>query len=276
MPVFGIGTWQMGGRVVHNPTNDDARDIAAIKAAIDLGVTHIDTAEMYAAGHAEELVAAAIKGHDRSKLFIVSKVLDVHLSHEDVIRSCKASLMRLNTPYLDLYLIHHPNPRIPLKETMAALDELKEQGLVKNIGVSNFTAERMKEAQSYTKNKIVANQVHYNLLFREPERRNLLKYCQDNDAFLIAWRPVEKGVLTNSGIPLLDALCKKYNKTPAQVAINWLISQKNVITLAKTSSLMHLNENLGAVGWTMDSADIEKLRKEFPGQQDVSNAVPLL
>ena len=185
----------MGGDYHYDPNNDDEADITAIRAAIEMGITHIDTAERYAERHAEELVGQAIKGYDRTKLFIVSKVSPEHLRYEDVIASAKESLERLQTEYLDLYLVHIPNPEIPIEETMRAMDVLLAKGLVKNIGVSNFTIERPEEAQSHTKNRIVANQLHLNLIFREPERKGLLEYCQKNDVMFVAWRPVQKGLL---------------------------------------------------------------------------------
>src|SRR3989338_8444710 len=149
MPVFGLGTWQMGGRKEHDLDNDDEADILSIRTAIDSGITHIDTAEIYANGYSE--------------------------------------------------ILHRHNPDLDLKQTIKALDYLVEQDLVKNIGVANFNKEFLAEAQSYTKNKIVCNQVHYNLEFREPEVTSLLNYCQNNDVFLVAWRPVGKGNLLGNG-----------------------------------------------------------------------------
>ena len=275
MPVFGIGTWQMGGRYIRNPLNDDTRDIEAIKTAIELGVTHIDTAEIYALGWAEKLVAKAIKDFDRKKLFIVSKVAGNHASYEGVLKACEKSLKRLETNYLDLYLIHWYDKRFNLENSMRALDELYKKGLIKNIGVSNFTKERLAEAQSYTKNKIVCDQVHYNLMIREPERKSLLEYCQKNDVMLVAYRPVQKGKFAEAPPPILKELANKYKKTPAQIAINWLIAQDNVVTIAKSSHIEHLKENLGAIGWQMEKSDIEKLRHEFPNQKAVSDIVEL-
>ena len=276
IPVFGIGTWMMGGDFLHNPENNDAADIAAIKTAIEMGVMHIDTAEKYAQGHAERLVAEAIRDFDRSKLFIVSKIASENLKHPDVIQSAKASLARLQTTYLDLYLIHSPNPDVPIEETMQAMDILHADGVIRNIGVSNFTIERLEKAQACTKNKIVTNQLHFNLIFREPEKKGLLAYCQKNDIMFIAWRPVQKGALTDHGTPLLDEMCSKYHKTPAQMAINWLISQSHVVTLSKMTQRRHLEENLAALAWQMAQEDIERLRKEFPDQKDVSDTVPLI
>lgn len=276
MPVFGIGTWQMGGRFRHNLKNNDQRDINAIKSAIDLGITHIDTAEIYANGYAEKLVGQAIKNYKRSKIFLVSKVSGYNLKYDAILNAVEQSLARLQTDYLDLYLIHWPNPAIPIKQTMRAMDRLVDEGTIRNIGVSNFAVKRLRQAQSCSSNKIVCNQVHYNLIFREPEKKGLLKYCQNNDIFLSAWRPIQKGELTKPGITILDELGKKYKKTPAQIAINWLISQKNVITLSKTSNLKHLKENLGAIGWKMSPAEIEFLRAKFPKQQFISDIMPLL
>lgn len=276
MPVYGFGTWMVGGDFYRNPDNDDESDINAIKQAIELGVTHIDTAEKYADGHAERLIGEAIKEFDREKLFIVSKVAPNNLRYADLIESARASLERVGTDYLDLYLIHSPNPDIPLKETMRAMDTLVDEGRIRNIGVSNFTVEGVQEAQTYTKNKIVANQLHLNLKFREPERKGLLKYCQENDMLFIAWRPVQKGVLAEQGTAILDEMARKYNKTPAQIAINWLISQPNIVTLSKTRSIAYLKENLDSFGWQLEEKDIERLRNEFPDQKDVSDSVPLI
>lgn len=276
MPVFGIGTWMMGGDFTYDPKNEDAADIEAIKTAIEMGITHIDTAEKYARGHAEKLVGQAIKDLDRSRLFIVSKVDSENLRYEDVITSAKASLERLDTPYLDLYLIHSPNPNIPIEETMGAMDTLVNEGLIRNVGVSNFTIERLGKTQSKTNNKIVANQLHLNLIFREAERKGLLEYCQRNDIMFIAWRPVQKGVLAEEMTGLIDRMCEKYDKTPAQIAINWLVSQPNVVTLSKMRKIEHIKENLGALGWKMEEEDIERLRREFPCQRDISDAVPLI
>jgi diketogulonate reductase-like aldo/keto reductase len=136
-----------------------------------------------------------------------------------------------------------------------------------------MTPNRFDEVQEHTKNKLVCNQVHYNVQYREIEDKGVLKHCQENDVMLVAWRPLQKGILPQS--ELLEALAKKYDKTPAQIAINWLVSQENVVTLSKTSNPEHLKENLGSIGWSMELEDIERIRKEFPDQQMVSDAVPL-
>ena len=260
IPVLGIGTWGMGGWISADYSHDVGY-INAIKTALKVGITHIDTAEVYGNGHAEELIGKAIKGFGRDKLFITSKVYRNHLHYSDVINSAKNSLKRMNCRYIDLYLIHWPNPNIPLKETMRAIDYLVKKKIVKFIGVSNFSLKLLKEAQKCTKNKIVANQVEYNLLKREPEK-NLLKYCQEKGIFLIAYQPLAGGKLAHSGFKFLDELAEKYKKTPAQIAINWLISKQNVITIPKASA-EHIKEDISALGWKLSKKDAENLGKYF-------------
>ncbi|MCK5061299.1 aldo/keto reductase [Candidatus Parcubacteria bacterium] len=273
IPVLGLGTWDFGGKKERIENYDESRDIIGVQKAIEMGFTHFDTAEMYAQGYSEEILGKAIKKQDRSKLFITSKVSPANLRYDDVIKSCKASLKRLQLNYLDMYLIHVPNHDIAIEETMRAFDELKKQGLIKSIGVSNFSIESFEEAQSKTNNKIVVNQIHYSLLFRIPEATGLLKYCQENDVLLEAWRPLHYGQLGATGTRIMDELAEKYNKKPAQIALNWLTSQDNVFTIVKASSINHLEENLGAVNWEMEKDDIEYLRDKFPYQSKRSCAV---
>jgi len=275
MPVLGFGTWKIGGDQHRNPNNDDLADIKAIQQAIEAGLTHIDTAEAYAEGHAEELVGKAIQNYDRSSLFIVSKVIPDNQSRDLLLQSLQASLTRLGTNYLDLYLLHQPSKIHPIEETMSALDEAKDQGLIKNIGVSNFTIKQLEKAQSLTENKIVVNQLHLNLKIREAEKMGLIEHAQKNDWMFVAWRPLQKGMLIKKTSPVLSKMAKKYSKTPAQISLNWLISQKNIVTLSKMSNSEHLQENLGALNWQLEDSDIEILRREFPHQELVSDSVPL-
>ena len=273
LPIYGLGLWEMCGRWESDDSKDNT-EITAITAALDMGITHFDTAESYGDGHAETLLGQAIKGRDRSKLIIATKVSAPHQTYSGIRLSFEASLKRLETDYVDLYMLHrYPEVGMPIEETMKALDELVDQGLIKNIGACNMSINRFKEAQKHTKNKLVCNQVHYNVQYREMEDKGVLQYCQDNDIMLVAWRPLQKGTLLQSEI--LNKLANKYNKTPAQIVINWLTSQNNVVTLSKTSNVEHLKENLGAIGWTLDDEDIELIRNEFPDQKNRSDAVPL-
>ena len=270
MPTYGIGTWGMGGRVRANSTHD-AEDIAALRAALEMGVRHIDTAEMYGDGHSEELVCHAIKGFDRGRLFIASKALGHHLGRAALIASAENSLRRLDTEYLDLYMIHHPSDEVPIAETMEAMDELARCGLIRHVGVSNFALARLMAAQAASPQKIVANQVHYSVRVREPERTGLLRYCQENDVMLVAWQPVEQGVQGD----LLNAVAASYDATPVQAALNWLISQPNVCVIAGTRHVAHLLENLGALAWRMEPQDVELLREQYHDQADASEVYSL-
>lgn len=273
LPVYGLGTWQMGGRLEADSGNDTA-EVKAIQNAIEHGITHIDTAESYGAGHAEELIKQAIAGYDRSKLKIATKVSAWNQSHDDLLRSFEASLKRLGTDYVDLYLLHrYPEPGIDIAETMKALDELMASGVVKNIGVCNMSINRFNEAQKHTSNPLVCNQVHYSLDTREIVERGVLKYSQENDVMIVAWGPLSKGSLEDARV--LHEIADKYGKTPYQVALNWLISQQNVVTIPKTTSIEHLEENLGALGWELEREDIEQLTREFPNQKSVSDRVPM-
>ena len=216
IPKIGLGTWGMGGKQIEDKRWDE-ETITAIKLAIDLGITHIDTAEYYGAGHCEELVGEAIQHHDRETLFITTKVWRTNLRHDDLLKSMKKSLQRLNQDYVDLYLIHWPNYQIPLKETMTALEKCVTEGYTKYIGVSNFSVSLINEAQSYLKeNYLVANQTEYSLLDQKP-RTNLLPYLQDTNRTLIAYSPLGKGILAKIDNKTLSETAKKYDKTKTQI-----------------------------------------------------------
>lgn len=273
LPVYGLGLWEMGGRKDRDTTNDEA-NLHAIDFAIRQGITHIDTAEVYGDGHAEDLLGVAIKKFDRSKLIIASKVAAFNQGYDGVMRACEASLNRIDTNYLDLYMLHrYPEPGIDIEGTMKALNELYSQGVVRNIGVSNMSPARFDKCQSLCDTKLVCNQVHYNVQYREVEEKGVLKQTQDNDVMLVAWRPVQKGAIPESEI--IQQVATKYGKTPTQISINWLISQQNVVTIAKTTNKNHLLENLGAVEFVMDNEDIELIRNNFESKVMISDAVPL-
>jgi len=267
--VIGIGTWKMGDEMTADRTQDKEA-ILAIKTAIGLGMTHIDTAELYGNGHAEELVGEAIKEFDREALFITTKVKWSNLRYDEVIGAAKRSLKRLKTNYIDLYLVHTPNRSIPIEETMKAMDYVAENELARFIGVSNFSVEQVEEAQQHARNKIVANQIEYNLLVRDLGQHTkdmelkIIPYCQKNDIVVIAYRPLANGELAKPGIRLLDELAEKYDKTQAQIAINWLISKPNIVTIPKAVKTEHIQENLGAIGWKPNEKDLRRLDHDFP------------
>lgn len=269
IPVLGLGTWRMGGGLSADHSNDQ-KYVGAIRYAIKSGLTHIDTAEIYGAGHTEELVGQAIRKFDlpadrqgREKPFITTKISPQHLFLPSQIkRACQNSLSRLQTDYIDLYLIHWPNPLAPMRLVMKTLDGLAQEGKVRYLGVSNFSIKQLQNAQKYTNNRIVTNQVHYSLLHRDPEKE-LLLYCQREDIILTAYSPLEIGELAQGKNGALKSVAKKYRKTPVQVALRWLIEKPNVIAIPKASSPDHIDELLGSLGWKMSPEDQEYLSSAF-------------
>jgi len=262
VPLLGLGTWGVGGRQVEDH-RWDAEQVAAIRMAIELGLTHIDTAEYYGAGHAEELVGEAAEPYERSSLFITTKVWKNHLRGGDLANSMRGSLRRLGMDYVDLYLVHWPNPDIPLSETMAALEHCAEEGLAKFIGVSNFSWDLMVEAQGHLRDhRLVANQVEYSLTDQKP-RESLLPYMRRAGSTLVAYSPLGRGTLARPGNRTLDEMAERYHKTQTQVALNWLIGQENVVTIPKASNPLHLLDIVGAVGWRLGLDDALTLADAF-------------
>ena len=260
VPTVGIGTWEIGGGLSPDRSRD-SESIQAIKKGIELGMTLIDTAEKYADGHAEELVGEAIRSFSRDNLFIVSKVWPDHLQYDEVLKAAERSLRRLGIDRLDLYLVHHPNPDIPLKETMSAMEELVRRGMAKLIGVSNFNVDQMVEASSCLENnEIVVNQLPYSLLDRDIEKETL-PYCVKNNVTVMAYWPLSRGKLAKD--EFLSETGGKYSKTSAQVAINWLIAHENVIAIPKAINPKHLEQNAEAADWRLSEEDIELISSHF-------------
>lgn len=256
IPTLGLGTWSIGGGTTPD-TSQDERAVKVIRAAIDLGYTHIDTAEMYGAGHTEELIGRAIRGLDRRALFLTSKVWDTHLHYEDVLQAYARTLKRLGTDYLDLYLIHWPNPRIPLQETFKALNELVRRGMVRHLGVSNFNLEQLERARMRAESPILTNQVPYNLYDRKYAAMGMLKYCQENKILLTAYSPIDRGAVLDH--PDLGKIAEDHGASPAQVALNWLVRQPQVIAIPMSMNVDHLKANLGALELDLTADEIKIL-----------------
>lgn len=243
----------MGGKFEKDPSNIK-ESVEVLRAGLDLGIKLIDVAEIYGQGLTEEIVGEAIKNYERKNVFIISKVWKTNLRYGDVLKAMRGSLKRLKTDYVDLYLVHWPNDEIPLAETMRAMEHLSDEGLAHYIGVSNFSVELLKEAQSHLdRAKIAANQIEYNLIERSAEKY-IIPYCQKNGIKVIAYRPLARGGLAGSQNEAIEALAKKYGKTTAQVALNWIIS-KEIVAIPKAGSIAHLRENYGALGWSLDAYD---------------------
>ncbi|HAA86095.1 MAG TPA: aldo/keto reductase [Kosmotogaceae bacterium] len=261
VPAIGLGTWAIGGEATPDYSKDREL-IDAIAAAIDMGYTHIDTAEYYAAGHTEELVGEAMRQYDRSDLFVTSKVWPDNLTRERLPASLKGSLKRLGTDYLDLYLIHWPNRQVPLTETLEEMAKAVDAGTVRFIGVSNFDLPLLEEAVAASRYPIVCNQVLYNVEDRQP-RHALLPYCQNNGITLAAYSPIRRTNLSREAEEVLKAVAKNHGCSIYQIMIAWLISQENVITIPKSTTIKHLKENLESATIKLSEGEISRIDKEI-------------
>jgi len=261
IPLLGLGTWAVGGRFSLDHSWD-AETIAAIRTAVELGYTHIDTAEMYADGHTEHLVGRAIKDFRREQVFVTTKVSAQNLGYGGVLRALAGSLERLDMDFVDLYLIHWPNRRIPLEETFKALNELVASGQVRHLGVSNFDLNELQHAQALSGTPIITNQVPYSLSKRQVVKNGMLAYCQKKDILLTAYTPLKGGVLE---APAVRAIAEQHGAAPAQVALSWLIRQRNVIAIPKSTDEKHLRENLGALDLQLSLDELEQLDDQSGG-----------
>ena len=254
---IGMGTWKMGS---YRTAGERSQQVASLQRGMELGINLIDTAEMYASGRSEEVVRDAIRGH-RDEVLIATKVSPEHLRHDDVIKSCKASLERLGVKHVDLYQVHWPNPRVPIGETMEAMEELVKEGLVRYIGVSNFSVSETDEARaSLAKNELVSNQVEYSFNNRGVEA-DILPYCDKEKITLIAYSPLARGNVTNK-IP--EALLKKYKMTPAQAMLNWVTRNEQVVAIPKAAAVNHLEENASSVSVRFRAADYSQIGRTWP------------
>lgn len=258
LPKIGFGTWTIGGKMSPDRARD-AWSLAALRSALELGYTHFDTAEMYAGGHAEELLGQAVRESaiPRETLFITSKVLPSNLQYDRVLRSCEASLRRLGLEYLDLYLIHWPGNSMRLEDTFLALNKLVSDGKVRHLGVSNFDLKLLKQAQSLSETPILTNQVPYSLSDRSYAQNGVLEYCRQNDIVITAYSPVDEGNLPVTGG--LEAIAEAYQATPYQIALAWVVAQPRVITIPMSANPGHQAENLAAADISLSPAEMEQL-----------------
>ncbi|CDX57274.1 putative oxidoreductase [Mesorhizobium plurifarium] len=255
VPVLGQGTWKMG-----EDRRRRADEVAALKLGLDLGITLIDTAEMYASGGAEEVVAEAIAGR-RDETFLVSKVLPSNASRAGVKRACESSLKRLSTDRIDLYLLHWPGS-VPLSETVEAFEALKAEGKIRHWGVSNFDTDEMEDLVGLPSGgNVQTNQVLYNLSRRGPEF-DLAPWCAERGIPLMAYSPVEQGVLARNA--RLDAIAARHKASAAQIALAWVMAQQGVIAIPKASRQEHVRQNAAALDIKLTAQDLADLDRAFP------------
>ncbi|WP_255436248.1 aldo/keto reductase [Tessaracoccus sp. MC1756] len=273
VPALGQGTWHMG-----DASSRREGEIAALRTGLDLGLTLIDTAEMYGSGRAELLVGEAIRGR-REEVFLVSKVLPDNASHDGTFRACEQSLRRLGTDHLDLYLLHWEGS-CPLEETFGAFEELRAQGKIGAWGVSNFDRALMAEATvaaraavgaggSRPQDRPATNQVLFNLQRRWPEG-GLLEDLRAAQIPLMAYSPIEQGALAGGGRrrAALTTVARRHGATEAQIALAWVISQPGVFAIPKAGSTAHVRENAAAASIQLTAEDHAELDAAFPKPGD--------
>jgi diketogulonate reductase-like aldo/keto reductase len=239
--VIGMGTWRIGS---YRSPAEKSQQVNALRRGIELGINLIDTAEIYGDGRSELLVGEAIKGI-RDSVFLATKVWPGHLRYDDVLSACDGSLQRLGTDCIDLYQIHWANPRVPVAETMKALEKLVRNGKVRHIGVSNFNIKQTNEArEALVRSDVVSNQVEYSITNRTVEKA-LLPYCEKEHITLIAYSPLARGIIPESRVP--RHLMQKYNMTPAQAMLNWVTRHAQVVAIPKAGRADHVEENAKAI-----------------------------
>lgn len=263
---IGIGTWLMGGGVyVESKTtfavyDHDEEAIAAIRYSIEKGQNHIDTAQMYGAGHTEEVVGQAIRGYDRNSLFIASKLWKSHATRSAVSHAVVQMLERLSIDKLDLVYAHAPWPEVNMEEYIVGLNDAVDQGLTDYIGVSNFNLDQLKQAVNLSKHPIAALQNHFNVLYKQEIPQELEDFCKDNAIAVVAYRPLGRKLLTDecTSQVILD-LAKKYEKTPGQIALRWLTQKPNFHAIPKAVEPHHIDENIEALSFELSVEDTVKL-----------------
>lgn len=255
VPLIGQGTWHMG----ENPSKKE-REIKALQKGLDLGLSLIDTAEMYGDGKAEEVVGEAIKGR-RPKAFIVSKVLPSNASRKGIALACEESLKRLGTDYIDLYLLHWRSS-YPIFETVGALEILVEEGKILNWGVSNLDTTYMEEIFQLDSGKnCTTNQILYNPFRRGPEF-DLIPWCQKNKIPIMAYSPMEQGRILNN--KALVKIAEKHGTSTGQICLAWILMQDKMMVIPKSSTPKHIKENAKAWEIKLDEDDLKLINAQFP------------
>ncbi len=258
--VIGQGTWKLPVRGVAARAASES-----LRRGIELGMTHIDTAEMYGDGSVEELVADVITGIPREQLFIVSKVLPSHASFTGTVRACEGSLRRLRTDYLDCYLLHWRG-NVAIEETMSALERLAQDGKIRSLGVSNFGVGDMEIARaSLRKYAIACNQVSYSLGDREPER-DVIPYCREHGIAFVAYSPFGEGDVPSPRSArgrVLAEIAARHGATAHQVILSFLTRHKPVFAIPKAARLAHVEENAGAVNVALTKTDVADIDAAF-------------
>ena len=253
VPIIGQGTWTM--------ERDRRQSIAALRRGLDLGMTHIDTAEMYGGGAVEQVVGDAIVGR-RDEVFLVSKVLPSNATYRGTVEACDRSLRRLRTDWLDVYLLHSPSYH-PFEETVKGFRRLMDEGKIRAFGVSNFDGELLDEATALGRPEgIACDQVLYHLKDRWIEH-SLIYYCSTLDIAVVGYSPFGQGNFPE-GHPVLQKIATAHGATPRQVALRFLLRKPGTFTIPKSSTVAHVEENAGAANVKLEPEEIDRIDAAFP------------
>lgn len=255
MPAFGLGTWRMGEH-----SDQFQREVDVIRAALDMGVSLIDTAEMYGEGGAEEVIGEAIHGR-RDELFLVSKFYPHNASRNGVVEACERSLRRMDCDCIDLYLLHWPGS-VPLSQTFEALHELQDRGKIREFGVSNFNLSELQKIPETDQPKLGCNQVFYNLAHREVEWE-VAAWCRERSIPVMAYSPLDQASsLLRS--PAIANVAERHSASAAQIALAWLLHQPGTVVIPKSARPARIQENLDALAIELDNEDLAELDAAFP------------
>jgi diketogulonate reductase-like aldo/keto reductase len=257
VPALGLGTWNIG-----DDQSRRAQEIAALREGIELGMTLIDTAEMYGDGRAEELIRKAIEGR-RDDVFLVSKAYPYNAGRDSLPKACERSLRRLGTDRIDLYLLHWRGG-IALAETVAAFEALRKAGEVRHWGVSNFDVADMEELVAAGGEACATNQVLYNFARRGPEY-DLLPWMERRRMPVMAYSPVAQGNLPNSGV--LASIARKRSISVAQVALAWLLRRPDAIVIPKAAKVEHVRDNHNALAVALTGSELAEIDQAYPGPE---------
>lgn len=262
VPVIGQGTWNV-------PTRGSEAEAAkhALRRGIELGMVHIDTAEMYGDGAAERLAGEAIAGFPREQLFVVSKVLPSNASYDGTIRACEASLGRMGLDYFDCYLLHWPGS-YPLRDTMRALEKLVADGKIRSLGVSNFDTAQMKEAiDALEREPLACNQLLYHLNERTIEAHEI-PFCKNNGIAVTAYTPFGRGDYEDAAsAKTLEKVATKHGATVRQVILAFVTREPMMFTIPKAAKIAHVEENAGAGDLQLDADDIAEIDRAYPARK---------
>ena len=265
---IGIGAWNIGGTFTIDPSakykgaepsyDNEATEIEAIRYSISEGQNHIDCAELYGAFHTDEVVGKAVAGFNREDLYIADKLWKTSVGEGLVRATVEGMLKKLGTDYLDMLYIHAPWDDVNWQEAIPQIDELIDEGIVRDFGVSNFTVTDMEQTRKIAKHPIAANQMNYNVLYKDEVNKKFRDYCRENNIQIVAYQPLKRQEVLNDEV--IQGIAKAHSATAAQVALAWLLAQ-DTLPIPKAIDKSHISENIKAVALQLSDQELELLNR---------------